>query len=165
MEIMENNIGVVHDAEPDKSARQAPSTSRNRATIFPFIPQVPNTWRVCVSHTSGNTLCGSIFVPSQWSSFQTEEILCGSNECRATSWSWAAVDGSIFSEWIDPIPRSNACCMYTWPTEVVEYPTPVLISPQNTFGGVFRMSAELQLRVPIEMFNVHEYSHGDMSSP
>lgn len=87
------------------------------------------------------------------------------NGCRAPSWSSAAVDWSIFPEWIDPIPRSNASGKYIWLTDIVEYPSPVLISPQSPFSGFFRMSAELQLRVPIEMFNIHEYSHGEMSSP
>lgn len=80
-----------------------------------------------------------------------------SNEYRAPSWSWAAVDGVILSEWAGMTLDSNQETGYTWLTEVLTYPAPVLVNPGNTFGGIVRMSTELQLRGPVEMFKVTEY--------
>ena len=42
------------------------------------------------------------------------------NESRAPSWSWAAVYGSIISEWTDRIPKSTASCEYAWLIEDIE---------------------------------------------
>lgn len=76
---------------------------------------------------------------------------------RAPSWSWAAVDGVILSHFAGKTLNSSQSTEYAWLTEVATYPTPVLVNPQNIFGGVDKMSTELQLRGPIETFKVLEY--------
>lgn len=77
-----------------------------------------------------------------------------SNGYRAPSWSWAAIDGLILSERAGQNIESSR---YTWLAEVTTYPVPVLVNPRNPFGGVVKMSTELQMRGAVEMFNVHEY--------
>lgn len=79
------------------------------------------------------------------------------NEYRAPSWSWAAVDGVIISDWAGKTLNSSKARKFMWLTEVATYPTPVLVNPVNVFGGVLKMSTELQLRGPVEKFKVSEY--------
>lgn len=77
-----------------------------------------------------------------------------SNGYRAPSWSWAAIDGMVLSEWTGKTLESS---QYTWLAEVTTYPVPVLVNPRNPFGGVVKMSTELQMRGAVEVFNVREY--------
>lgn len=77
-----------------------------------------------------------------------------SNAYRAPSWSWAAIDGLILSEWTGKNLESS---QYTWLAEVITYPVPVLVDPRNPFGGVIKMSTELQMRGAVQVFDVHEY--------
>lgn len=80
-----------------------------------------------------------------------------SNGYRAPSWSWAAVDGVIVSDWTDVI------LTLVWETgctrlaEVITYPIPALVNPLNPFGGIVKMSTELQMRGFVEKFHVHQY--------
>lgn len=71
---------------------------------------------------------------------------------RAPSWFWAAIDGMVFSEWTGKTFTSR-----TWLAEVSTYPVPVLVNPLNPFGGVVKMSTELQIRGAVERFHIHKY--------
>lgn len=86
-----------------------------------------------------------------------------SNEYRAPSWSWAAVDGMILSEWTGRTLESSRETEYKWLAKVTTYPAPVLLNPRNPFGGVVRMSTELHMQGPVEMFNVLEYPRKNSS--
>ncbi|KAG6357392.1 hypothetical protein INS49_013269 [Diaporthe citri] len=85
------------------------------------------------------------------------------NEYRAPSWSWAAVDGVISSEWTGRTLESNRAKEFKWLAKVTTYPAPVLVNPRNPFGGVVRMSTELHMRGPVEIFNVREYPRKNSS--
>lgn len=78
-------------------------------------------------------------------------------EYRAPSWSWAAVDGLITSDWLRQTLDSDQTRQYQWLAEVITYPTPVLVNPQNRFGAVVKMSPELELRGPVDMCKVFSY--------
>lgn len=86
-----------------------------------------------------------------------------SNEYRAPSWSWAAVDGVIISEWTGRTLESSRERQYKWLAEVTTYPAPVLVNPRNPFGGVVKMSTELHMRGPVEIFNVRGYPRKNSS--
>lgn len=79
------------------------------------------------------------------------------NEYRAPSWSWSAVDGVILSEWTGSTLESSRAREYKWLAKVTTYPAPVLANPRNPFGRVVKMSTELHMRGPVEIFNVREY--------
>lgn len=80
-----------------------------------------------------------------------------SNGYRAPSWSWAAIDGVVVSQWIGKNLESSLATGYTWLAEVITYPTPVLVNPRNPFGGVLKMRNELQMRGTFEVFDVPQY--------
>lgn len=76
------------------------------------------------------------------------------DEYRAPSWSWAAVNGAVKGHWVGTtLPSAN----YQWLAEIIVYPTPVLVDPRNPFGGIVKMSVQLQMRGPIETLKMIEY--------
>lgn len=79
------------------------------------------------------------------------------NEYRAPSWSWAAIDGVVLSQWTGRTLESSRAREYKWLAKVTTYPIPVLVNPRNPFGGVVKMSTELHMQGPVEIFNVLEY--------
>lgn len=76
------------------------------------------------------------------------------DEYRAPSWSWAAVDGVVRSIWTG---RTSNSRKFEWLAEVTVYPEPELVDLRNPFGGVLRMAAQLQMRGPVETFDVPKY--------
>lgn len=87
------------------------------------------------------------------------------NEYRAPSWSWAAVDGFITSRWAGQTLESNQTEEYLWLAEIVTYPMPVLVNPQNRFGGVVKMAPELEMRGHVDMCTVIGYPDENSSEP
>lgn len=76
------------------------------------------------------------------------------DEYRAPSWSWAAVDGVVLSEWTG---RAPELYKFKLLAEVTVYPVPELVDRRNPFGGVVGMTVQLQMRGPVEAFDVPEY--------
>lgn len=76
------------------------------------------------------------------------------DEYRAPSWSWAAVDGVVTNELAGFTLEVRG---HQWLAEVAVYPIPVLVDARNPFGGVVKMSVQLQMQGPMEAYVVYEY--------